>query len=144
MNAVAEQPAAVSRIDELEIEIRRAGLIEPPLNHIFTPGLYVREICLPAGSLAISKIHRTEHPFVISAGSVSVWTPERGIERISAPHTGVTKPGTQRVIYAHEDTIWSTFHVTAETDVAKIEAAIIEPRANPLLTSEILKELQNA
>ena len=145
MIALCEPPPAASRVDELEVELRLSGQeIKPPLNHIFTPGLYVREILLPKGSLSISKIHRTEHPYVLSLGSVSVWTPDGRIERISAPYTGVTKPGMQRVIYAHEDTIWSTFHPTNETDLAKIEAAIIEPHANPLLSAETIKQLKDA
>lgn len=144
MKAAAESIAAQpSRVDELEAVIRASGgVIELPLNHIFTPGLYVREVMLPKGSISISKIHKTTHPFVISHGSVSVWTKDGGIVQLSAPHTGITTPGTQRVIYAHEDTIWSTFHPTNETDLEKIEADIIQPHTNPLLADEVMRQLK--
>lgn len=92
---------------------------EMPLNHIFTPGLYVREVCMRKGSLVISRIHLTEHPFVISAGVVSVLDDD-GWKTLRSPFTGVTKPGTRRILLVHEDTIFSTFHVTNETDPDEI------------------------
>jgi hypothetical protein len=119
-------------VDKIHNELAQSGLvIDLPLNHIFTKdengksNLYTREIFMPAGSFAISKIHRRESPFVISKGRVSVWTEEDGVIEISAPFTGVTTPGTRRLIYAHEDTIWSAFFVTNETDLAKIEEELI-------------------
>lgn len=134
-----------TRVDEVEAVIRRhLPLIDPPLNHIFTPGLYTREIFLPKHSLSVSKIHRTEHPFVISMGKVAVWDCiSQEVTVFSAPFTGVTKPGTQRVIFAHEDTVWSTFHPTDETDIERIEATIIEPHTNPLLTDELIARLHS-
>jgi hypothetical protein len=47
------------------------------------------------------------------------------MKRIKAPHVGITKAGTQRVVYTHEATRWATVHETEETDLAKIEAEVI-------------------
>jgi hypothetical protein len=124
------------KIDALEKELGRLPQAELPVTHRFTPGLYAREIFMAAGTLLTSKIHKTEHPFVISKGSVSVWTEDGGVVHLSAPHTGITQPGTRRVLYIHEDTVWTTFHVTPETDVAKIEQAIIEPHDLPLTLNQ--------
>ena len=38
---------------------------------------------------------------------------------------GQTHPGMKRVIYAITDTVWTTFHVTEETDVDKIAEQIL-------------------
>lgn len=123
-------------VDEIEAGIiAKLPEVKLPLTHRFTPGLYTREIFMPKGTLVTSKIHKTEHPYVISMGIVSVWTEEDGVKTLSAPHTGITKPNTRRVIFVHEDCIWTTFHVTNETDVDKIEEQIIEKRDNPLLGS---------
>ncbi len=99
---------------------------ECPVTHHFVPGLYAREILIPKGVTFTSKLHRTEHLVVISKGDISVLT-ENGIERVQAPYTFITKPGTKRVGFAHEDTVWTTFHVTNETDLEKIEAYVISP-----------------
>lgn len=122
-------PEAESKVDRMEAICAKLPQVDMPLVHRFTPGLYVREIRMPAGSLVISKRHKTEHPFVVSMGKVDVWTAGKGVERLSAPFTGITKPNTRRVIHVLEDTIWTTFHPTTETDIEKIEAQVIEPHA---------------
>lgn len=104
-----------------------------PLTHRFTPGLYTREIFMPAGTIITSKIHKTEHPFVVSKGRLWVLVEGGEWEHIEAPHTGITRPGTRRLLFVEEDTIWTTFHPTPLTDLDAIEAAIIEPHTNPLL-----------
>jgi hypothetical protein len=124
------EEAANQLVDSFEDSMSKSGfpLFEFPVVHRFTPGLYIREIFMPAGSLLTSKIHRTEHPFVISQGVVSVWTKEEGTVTLRAPHTGITKPRTRRVLFVHEDTIWTTFHTGDETSAEEFESRIIEPR----------------
>lgn len=95
-----------------------------PLKHSFVDGAYVREIFMPKGLLLTSKIHKITHPYFIMSGDVSVMT-EEGTVRLKAPYQGITKSGTKRVLYIHEDTVWVTVHVTKETDLAKIEEEII-------------------
>jgi hypothetical protein len=98
-----------------------------PLTHTFTPGLYTRTILMPAGTKLTSRIHLYEHPFVISQGVVRVRDGEGEWVTLQAPHVGVTKPGTRRVLDVIEDTVWSTFHVTDETDPEKIVDAVTYP-----------------
>lgn len=102
-------------------------------RHDFTPGLYARTIHMPAGSLLTSKIHKTEHQFVILVGSISVWTNHEGSVTLHAPYHGKTLPGTRRILFAHTDTVWTTFHPTMETDPEKLEEELIQKHVNPLL-----------
>lgn len=95
-----------------------------PLTHTFADGCYVRQIKMPKGMLIVSKIHKMKHPYFITEGDVSVLTTE-GIVRLKAPYSGITPAGTKRILYIHEDTTWTTIHVTKETDLNKIEAEII-------------------
>lgn len=126
-----------NKIDFFERELQQFPEIECPVEHRFTPGMYCRTIYMPKDSIVTSKIHKTEHPFVISQGSVSVWTEEQGLISMSAPYMGITKPGTRRVLHVHEPTIWTTFHCNPDDtqDVDQIEQRIIEPHMNPLLAS---------
>lgn len=78
--------------------------------------------------------HRYEHPFVISQGRIRVTSEKEGCVTYQAPHTGITQPGTRRALYAETDVIWTTFHVTDETDMEKIGQAILVPHFNPLLS----------
>jgi hypothetical protein len=95
-----------------------------PLHHSFGEGCYVREIFNPKGMLLVTKIHKIAHPFFLLSGEMSILT-ETGEKRIKAPHYGITPAGTKRIIYAHEDCVFVTVHVTNETDLEKIEDEII-------------------
>lgn len=142
LSAEEFQKAVHALVDRFEQAIVGSGLplVDFPLVHRFTPGMYIREIFMPAGSVLTSKIHKTEHPYVISKGVVTVWTAEQGAITLSAPHTGITKPGTRRVLFVHEDTVWTTFHVGDETKVEDVEDRIIERRTNPCLDRVVKEE----
>jgi hypothetical protein len=113
-----------------------------PVRHIFTPGLYAREIFMPAGAIITSAVHKTEHPYVVSAGRCLVYLEnEARSVIIQAPHTGVTKPGTRRLLIIVEDTTWTTFHVTSKTSVEEIEEEILQVNRNPLLSEAVLAKI---
>lgn len=95
-----------------------------PLIHTFAPGAYARQILLPKGSVVIGKIHKHAHLNMIMQGHVSVKT-EDGTNDYFAPLVFTSKPGTKRVVYAHEDTIWVTVHLTDSQELAVIEDEII-------------------
>lgn len=136
MSALAVQPPpatiARQRFDELERAMMRCPQGEAIIRHVFTPGLYCREMSAAAGQIITSKIHRTEHPFVLSKGRILVADEEGNSVEICAPFMGITKPGTRRAAIVLEDVVWTTFHPTDLTDVDQIEAAIIEPHAEHL------------
>jgi len=106
-----------------------------PLKHTFADGAYIREITMPAGMLITSKIHKVCHPYFVLKGDVSVLT-EEGVVRIKAPFSGITPAGTKRLLYIHEETVWTTVHVTKETDLKKIETEIIAKTFDDLPNSE--------
>jgi len=92
-----------------------------PLVHRFADNVYAREILLPAGTIVIGKIHRYGHLNIITKGHVSVLT-EDGVEELSAPLTFVSKPGTKRVVFAHEDTVWTTIHGISPSEAGNVDA----------------------
>ena len=95
-----------------------------PLKHTFADGCYVREIFNPANQLLVTKIHKKKHPFFLMKGEMSILT-EKGVERISAPHHGITVPGTKRVIYTHTDCVFVTVHATKKDTVEEVEEEVI-------------------
>lgn len=137
--------SANQQIDEMECAmLDNLSLIDCPLKHRFTKGLYTREIFMPAGSYITSMVHNTEHPFMILKGKVSVFSENDDLQVLEAPYVGITKPKTRRVLYIHEDTVWVTTHVTdikPESDteesvneaLKKIGDEILEPYVNPLI-----------
>lgn len=110
--------------------------VDSPLKHYFSPVdekygccAYAREILLRKGSLVIGKIHRHQHLNIISKGRVTVFT-EFGKKELEGPCTFISEVGLKRAVYAHEDTIWTTIHLTehaGEENLDKMENEIIAP-----------------
>lgn len=127
-------------VDLFEQKLTELPEIDLPVRHYFTqrienlPGMYIRQIFMPAGAALTSKIHKTEHPYMVLQGKALVCT-EGSSERvlIQAPCWGLTPPNTRRMLLILEDTIWVTFHPTNRSTVEDVEKDIIEARENPLL-----------
>lgn len=138
------QTPAQRKVDLLQSAIAKLPQVELPLTHRFTPGLYIRQIFMPKGALVISKIHKTEHPFVCLKGHAAVWIEGVGVEHVRTGHVGITKPGTRRILWMHEDTVWVTFHPTDKTDLKEIEDDVIyDPKKDVVetLDAQAMKEL---
>lgn len=97
-----------------------------PVFHHFAGGVYARELHIPKGTALTGKIHRFGHINVLLKGDITVLT-EHGMQRLVAPCVLCSSPGIKRAGFAHEDTIWITFHATEETDPEKIEQQCIVP-----------------
>lgn len=95
-----------------------------PVKHHFAPGLYAREIFLPAGLRIVGKIHKTSHLMTVCKGSGIIWN-EFGSYEFQAPTTHLTRPGAKNVVWTREDTVIVTYHPTNLTSVADIEREII-------------------
>lgn len=107
---------------------------ECPLKHTFAPGMYAREIFLPADTFIVGKIHKHAHLNIVTKGRCTVVT-EFGCKEIDATHDPVTftsDAGAKRALYVHEDAIWTTIHLTDSTDLAVIEREIIAPTYDDL------------
>ncbi len=111
-----------------------------PVTHHFASGVYAREIFLPKDSLVVGKIHKHDHMNIISSGKVSVST-EEGNKIIEAPCTFVSPAGTKRAVCALEDTVWTTIHVTKETDLEKIEDETIAKSFDEYFSLEERKKI---
>lgn len=98
--------------------------IDIPVQHYFSDGVYAREIKIPAGVILTGEIHKFRQLNILSFGEMSVYT-EQGIQRVSAPFTVVSPPGTKRIAYTHTECVWTTIHGTDETDVDIIRAKFI-------------------
>lgn len=113
-------------ISQLQKEIASRPQVNCPLTHAFTSGVYARTILLPKGTVIIGKIHKHDHFNFIQSGHVTV-TSEFGKEELRGPLLMVSKAGTKRAVFAHEDTVWTTIHANPsdETDLDVIESDII-------------------
>lgn len=96
-----------------------------PMKHHFAPGVYIREILMPAGAFLIGAEHTTEHFNIVLSGRASVIIEEK-VHEIVAPDIFVSRPGVRKVLKIHETMRWQTVHANPnnETDIAKFEATL--------------------
>lgn len=132
-------------IAQLEEQMLTMPQTEIPLKHYFSKSVYGREIVIPSGALIVGKIHKHQTMNVLSQGEVTVLSIE-GVVRLKAPATFVSNPGAKRVIFAHSESVWSTFHGTDETDIEKIEELFIAKTYNDVVLLEKIevKKLEGA
>lgn len=126
LQAITDAVVLREKVFAIEDAMRRdeRHFTELPVTHYFAPGIYARELHIPADVVLTGKIHKYPQINILSKGEMSVLT-EDGIKRVCAPFTVVSPAGTKRIAYAHTDCVWTTFHQTDETDLEKIEAHFV-------------------
>lgn len=97
-------------VDELEVIVNKVGCDDFETHHLFSEGMYMRTLIIPKGSFIISKIHKTEHPFILLDGVISIFNEDGYSNIFKAPYVGITYPGARRIAYAEEDCKWTTIH----------------------------------
>lgn len=128
-----EFPNHVSReqVERLQSEMASMPQAELTTEHQFSPGMYLRKVFRPAGTLIVGKVHKEPHFFLCAKGEIIAWT-ESGMKRLQAGDVVESKPGTKRVTLAVTDAIGITIHKTDKTDLDEIEAELIEPDTTAL------------
>ncbi len=114
-----------------------------PIDEVYGCCTYARQMFIPKGTLIIGKIHRHQHLNFILKGKVSVAT-EFGKKYMEAPCTFISEVGLKRAVYAEEDTIWTTVHLTkyhGEENLDKIEDEVISPNYAEMGLVDSVKEL---
>lgn len=129
MHAVSALSAPTrQQIQHLEAELRAMPQADVPTEHTFGPGFYARTIRLSAGTTLTGKVHATEHLFMLTSGEMLLAT-EDGAQHVRAPFQCVARPGLKRVGHALTDAVCTNVHITTETDLVRLESALIVPEA---------------
>jgi hypothetical protein len=123
-SALAANILTRQQIDLLEAVLAAEPQVEMQLQHDFCPGFYARSLLIQADTVLVGKVHATDHIFMVTQGDISITTDE-GMVRVQAPYQAICKAGMKRAGYAHTDTICVNIHITTETDLGKLEAALI-------------------
>lgn len=120
------RPYTRDDILQLEEAIKTLPQMEFTTNHYFAPGVYTRELFIPAGTVLTGKIHRHEIMNVLVSGTIRVTTDD-GIERLTGPLIFNSQAGTKKAGFTETDVIWLNIHPTKLTDLEEIEKEFIAP-----------------
>lgn len=124
MLATANTQAVISheKLEDLESHMLGLPQAECPVVHHFGPGIYIREVTLPAGVIAIGHAQRHEHLNIMLTGSVAII--DDGVTKVlKAPMIFVGKPG-RKFGYVIETCTWQNVYPNPdeERDVDLLEA----------------------
>lgn len=97
-----------------------------PLEHSFADGIYVRQMKMSKDSLVVGAIHNHLHVWFLLSGCITVATEEESLEYV-APCYVLSTPGTKRVIYANDDSIFVNVHKNPTNceDIEELEREIV-------------------
>lgn len=88
------------------------SIVETPhaaLTHDFADQLYIRRMDMVAGSVVVGAIHNHKHVWFLLTGKLSIYSNNK-LEDYVAPCYVISEPGTKRLIYAHEQSIFVNVH----------------------------------
>ena len=122
------------QIERLQSQMAAMPQAELVTEHSFSPGMYLRKVFRPAGTLIVGKVHKEPHFFLCVKGEIIAWT-EGGMKHLYAGDVLESKPGTKRVTLAVTDAIGITIHRTDKTNLDEIETELIEPDTAALFDS---------
>lgn len=111
-------------INELEKELMKHDQVSCPVIHSFGPGIYIRQITIPAGSFAIGHHQNFEHMNIFLKGKVTVLDKNGATETLQAPMMFIGQPG-RKIGFIHEEVVWLNVYSTNEKDVEKLEAYLL-------------------
>lgn len=121
MEAVDVSSVAKSMLPAL----REMPQIPCPVTEHFGPGIYIREIFIPADTFAIGYHHKVGSLNYLVKGSMRVVTPDGDSRIIDAPLIFESGPG-RKVVYAITDVVFQNIFATTERNFAKLAAELIE------------------
>ena len=95
-------------------------------KHLFSEGIYTREIFLEKGMFIIGKIHKLDHTFFLMKGKLLLCT-EEGVSEVEGPYYSTAKAGAKRVALALEDSIFVNVHPNPNNikDLEKLEEMFV-------------------
>ena len=127
-----------------EVEARLLSLpqiVAPVTHHQDAPGVYMREILMPAGSVIIGHAHTTKHYNIVLTGRALVSCDDgKTSAEIVAPCVFVSEAGVRKRLYIVEEMRWLTVHPTKLTDLTKLEKKLIEKSPTHKKHMKLLQE----
>ena len=116
---------AEKKIQLFEREFLKLNQVDCLVTHRFGPGVYIREVILPAGACVIGHYHKHPHISIMLKGRMSLINDDDTFTDLEAPITLHCPPG-RKIAIIHEDVIWQNIYSTDITDVEFLEDALFE------------------
>lgn len=111
-------------VKELEKLMLDMPQVDCPVTHHFGPGLYIREMFIPADCFIIGHFHNDVNMNIMLKGHMILRSDDGSIKELKAPLTFTNGPG-RKLAYIIEDVIFQNVYATEETNLEKLEEMLI-------------------
>ena len=117
----------VKIINDIISKVDKLPEVQCPVSNYFAPGIYVREMVIPADTIAIGHNHLTEHICTIVHGKIAFLRMDRSVHYYEAPATFIAGKG-RKIVYAMTDTVVQNVHPNPDnlTDQQELEKLFID------------------
>lgn len=122
---VCELTTPVDATEQIEAQLLQLPQVECPVLHHFGPGIYIREVRMPAGTFAIGHRQKEQHLNILLSGKVAMLDKDGLPKVVSAPFMYSGEPG-RKVGYIIEDVVWQNIYSTEETNIDKLEERFLD------------------
>jgi hypothetical protein len=124
MTGMYEVLAPTASLAELEQRMLECPQVDCPVNHHFSSGIYIREVTLPTGSLVMGHSHNQACMSILVKGTMLVVI-DGVTQQLEAPMIFTTPKG-RKLAYIVDEVVFQNVFPTDETDVAVLEAKLID------------------
>lgn len=123
-----------AKVEALEAALQSAPQVDCPVRHHFAPGIYAREMSVPAGTVVTGAVHKTENLIIVSMGRLRVVTDD-GTREVVAGDIITCRPGMKNAVVALEDSRLTNILPNPDnlTDTERLTEIFTESRACELL-----------
>lgn len=117
---------ALPSTDALEVEMLALPQVDCPMVHHFGPGIYMREVTIPEGVMALGHAHRHPHLCILMQGTLRVIDGAGEVREMVAPFIFTAPPGRKVGFAVKGPVVFQNIYATDETDVEKLEEMLLD------------------
>lgn len=114
----------IQAITEASLALPQA---ECSVSHYFGHHIYIREVTIPAGVLAVGHYQKEKHNNIMLSGKIAMITDD-GVKILTAPLIFEGEPG-RKIGLALETVVWQNIWATDETDIEVLEDMYLDKSA---------------
>lgn len=111
-----------------------------PVYHRFGPGIYIRELHMAAGTMAIGHIQKQDHVNILLKGKVQMFNEDESTYIVEAPMFFIGKAGSRKIGLVLEDMVWQNIYATDKTNIDELEEIFIDKSSTATSVNLLLSE----
>lgn len=117
----------LEQYEKLEEAMLQLPQVSVPVKHHFGPGVYMREITMPAGAWAMGHAHRHDCVNIVISGKASMMGEDGRVVVLEGPKTFLSKAFQRKLGFIHEDLTHITVHPNPDDvrDLDKLEEMLL-------------------